>query len=549
MKKFYFAFLLLGLISGSFGAIKPLPEDFSPSCFEKYGKLNLSGTTKVLSTQAVDVFVKNSGIVPWKLYKIAWEKLVYQTNLSGNIDFLQDKNIKTYLTIDTDQITEIVLSFQEKIEPDSVVFDFKYQSNYYKPQFYISLDWQKFSLVKDITQFPFKYFKIKFVPVDSQNPVREKIKIYELGFYRKYYTYIVYGTWNIVAYALNACPWNWNFTNLNGNFAIDVFTPTAFLTLQPNPLFNPIYKKDTDKDWWPDENDNCPTIFNPDQKDSDGDGKGDACSDVDSDGIVGYLDNCPYVYNPDQKDINANGVWDACEFDKDNDGVPDGIDNCKTVPNPDQKDSDKDSIWDACDNCPYDYNPRQIDKNNNWIWDVCEEKQKFQEENDKDKDWIVDFKDNCPSIYNPDQKDKDKDWVWDACDNCVDIQNPDQTDKNNNWVGDICEDVDGDGIVGYLDNCPYIANPDQKDSDNDWIGDVCEDDDWDWIVAKFDNCPYDYNPDQRDIDGDWIGDVCDDKDDRFLESNRVVFVALLVLLVVVFGAGIVYMLKQLNKND
>jgi len=35
--------------------------------------------------------------------------------------------------------------------------------------------------------------------------------------------------------------------------------------------------------------------------------------DTDHDGIVNYLDNCQNVANPDQKDLNHNGIGDACE--------------------------------------------------------------------------------------------------------------------------------------------------------------------------------------------------------------------------------------------
>lgn len=35
--------------------------------------------------------------------------------------------------------------------------------------------------------------------------------------------------------------------------------------------------------------------------------------DTDGDGVPDVLDNCRYVYNPDQRDSNHNGVGDACE--------------------------------------------------------------------------------------------------------------------------------------------------------------------------------------------------------------------------------------------
>ena len=104
---------------------------------------------------------------------------------------------------------------------------------------------------------------------------------------------------------------------------------------------------DSDGDGIADEFDNCPSVYNPDQEDTDSDGTGDSCdvcTDTDGDGYgnPGFPantcpdDNCPFVYNPGQDDGDGDGIGDIC-------------DNCVSVYNSDQADADGDGKGDSCD--------------------------------------------------------------------------------------------------------------------------------------------------------------------------------------------------------
>lgn len=92
-------------------------------------------------------------------------------------------------------------------------------------------------------------------------------------------------------------------------------------------------------------------------------------ADPDGDGFPNGFDNCPSVPNPDQKNSNSSSettqVGDACSAndsagnptvpDYDLDGVANGVDNCTWYPNPfatgetSQPDADRDGIGDACE--------------------------------------------------------------------------------------------------------------------------------------------------------------------------------------------------------
>jgi hypothetical protein len=75
-------------------------------------------------------------------------------------------------------------------------------------------------------------------------------------------------------------------------------------------------------------------------------------SDDDGDGIPNERDNCPNYYNPDQIDVDSDGYGDAC------DGCPEDV--SKTAPGlcgcgiSDIADTDWDGIVDCIEPCPND---------------------------------------------------------------------------------------------------------------------------------------------------------------------------------------------------
>ena len=542
---------------------KEIPKEFDISCYEKSWVLNPNitwfdiwnwekciwwNTFKVNSSEKINTFISENYIIPHKLYKSAWVNASnFEINLDWNKDYLGDNNYKTSLIYDTRTNKEIIIKLNQLIKSSTYYVAFSYETKDFIPRFKISEDWIKYFSVnlENISNYDIKFLKIKF---DStvMHDINEKIQISELSFKTKNYEYLIKTRWTVEAYSKNMCSNYYPFfSNNTWDFNIDTNTETLTLKLEHNKNYDVLKEKDSDYDLVSDKKDNCPSIYNPLQKDKNWDWRWDLCSDDDTDLIIWDKDNCIYVYNPKQTDINRNWIWDRCEFDKDEDGIYDGIDNCINTYNPNQEDLDNDDIWDNCDNCIY-YNPRQLDINNNWNWDVCEEKNQLLEENDEDSDWIINSSDNCINIANPEQEDSDKDYIWDVCDNCINIQNRDQLDFNENWIWDICEDSDWDWIDWIIDNCINISNSDQKDTDNDWIWDMCEDDDRDDIKSQNDNCPYIYNPEQNDIDKDGVWDKCDDNDNRYIESNSTFFIWLLIFITLIFGTWIYIMIKKLK---
>ena len=243
--------------------------------------------------------------------------------------------------------------------------------------------------------------------------------------------------------------------------------------------------KETDGDGIDDAQDNCPNANNPDQKDQDEDGTGDACDpDLDGDGINNDDDNCAALSNPEQVDSDGDGEGDACDEDTDGDGVLNESDNCPDTSNVGQADLDNDGIGDECDE-------------------------------DIDGDGVLNEDDEFPNDPS-EQTDNDEDGIGDAADNCTDVANPDQANLDGDEWGDACdEDKDGDGVSNDADAFPE-DDEETTDTDGDGTGDNADaDDDNDGVEDDADCAPLDNAifPGAEEL-CNGINDDCDEETDE-----------------------------------
>jgi alpha-tubulin suppressor-like RCC1 family protein len=83
---------------------------------------------------------------------------------------------------------------------------------------------------------------------------------------------------------------------------------------------------DADGDGIPDASDNCPSIANSDQLNTDGDAQGNLCDlDDDNDGVPDVSDAFP-LNVAESVDTDSDGIGNNADLDDDGDGVPDYID-------------------------------------------------------------------------------------------------------------------------------------------------------------------------------------------------------------------------------
>lgn len=73
------------------------------------------------------------------------------------------------------------------------------------------------------------------------------------------------------------------------------------------------------------------------------------CGDGDADGVPDGWDNCDDVADESNRDSDGDGIGDACDPDADGDRIADDVDNCPLTANGAQDDADGDGIGDYCD--------------------------------------------------------------------------------------------------------------------------------------------------------------------------------------------------------
>jgi hypothetical protein len=219
-------------------------------------------------------------------------------------------------------------------------------------------------------------------------------------------------------------------------------------------------------------------------------------TDIDRDGVANDQDNCPTIYNPPGCTVSDP----ACAV---------------TVPCAEAGDPDGETPID-CDPATLDPTTGQCDSDENGIGDHCQILSENCAAQDSDFDIIFDYAPDALA-RNLGLLDFDRDLTPNTLDNCPTIANSDQADADINGIGDACEilsstggtvDPDLDGVPTFdpatlaVDNCPDGANASQQDNDDDGVGNRCI------IDAALDICPATINLDQLDSNGDGVGDAC-----------------------------------------
>ncbi len=253
----------------------------------------------------------------------------------------------------------------------------------------------------------------------------------------------------------------------------------------------------SDDDGWTDYEEVILYGSNPNDDDTDGDGRVDGIgnedeTDADDDGAINAVDfdSDNDGLTDSQEDFNENGVWDWTEvggrpiegetdptnYDTDGDGFSDGYEVYEALSDPlNGEDSDGDGWWDGEEIAVYKTDPYNVDTDGDGRWD---------------------------SHGNEGAQDSDGDGLINALD----------LDSDNDGIDDMYEDVDGDGVADAGETSPVLT-----DTDGDGIDDnheyniygtspidAADPYDGDSIAPGLEIYTYKTNFDMNDTDGDGV---------------------------------------------
>jgi len=253
-------------------------------------------------------------------------------------------------------------------------------------------------------------------------------------------------------------------------------------------LFKMNFMDDADGDGVEDGLDNCPSIANQDQVDTDDDGLGNACDDDDdNDGVLDVNDALP-LNASESVDTDGDGIGNNADTDDDGDEVADELDNCPITSNFNQLDTDGDTLGNVCDND--DDNDGIVDSADAFPLDSTETL-------DSDGDGVGDNADWAPNDSS-ESADTDGDGVGDNAD-AFPTDATETLDTDGDGTGDNTDpDIDGDGVPNSEDSFPIQAQY-SVDTDNDGMPDAWE--------IRFDLNPNDPSDSALDQDGDGISNL------------------------------------------
>ena len=273
----------------------------------------------------------------------------------------------------------------------------------------------------------------------------------------------------------------------------------------------------------------CPTWYDPDQADDDGDGTGNACEDHDGDGVIDSLDNCPSVANADQTDLDGDGDGALCDCDDtyselnfrndDNDGTTscDGdCDDANSKIGPHAHERFCDGVDNDCNPATSDVGDGDLDGANCTI--DCDDNDANKNLDDNDHDGVSTCTGDCDDNeveLNIDDIDGDG---ASTCDNDCDDFDPRRSpllkEMCGSGIDDDCNPVTTDAVVDN-DNDTFTCDVDCDDNDpattpQDLDGDTFSTCDGDCDDTKPEVTPVDHDGDGYSLCSTPVPDCNDD---------------------------------------